>query len=137
MLDNDALIILRLLKSGGRGFDLQVTRFTNSQNSVSDKDFRANDEIQTEIQNFFYKSNFWYEKRLDEFREIPKNIKIVSSVYIAQAYLSYHLQDPVNVMNNNLQKEKTGKDLFFISHKQDKEGMYEKFFENVQLEYLK
>lgn len=132
MLDNDVLITLRLLKSGGKDFDLQVTRFTNSQNPVSDRDFRANDAIQTKIQNFFYNSNFWYEKRKDEFREIPENVAKIDSDVIANMYLAFHLQDPVSVRINYLQKEVTGKDLIFISHEHDKDGMYEKIFNGVQ-----
>ncbi|MEY3400634.1 MAG: hypothetical protein RLZZ86_237 [Cyanobacteriota bacterium] len=42
----ESLVTLRLLKSGGKDFDLNVTRYTNSQNPVDDRDFCANDDIQ-------------------------------------------------------------------------------------------
>jgi hypothetical protein len=35
-MDSEALVTFRLLKSGGKDFDLNVTRFTNSQNPVND-----------------------------------------------------------------------------------------------------
>jgi hypothetical protein len=45
-MDGESLVTLRLLKSGGKDFDLNVTRYTNSQNPVDDRDFCANDDIQ-------------------------------------------------------------------------------------------
>lgn len=127
-MDSESLVTLRLLKSGGKDFDLNVTRYTNSQNPVNDRDFCANDDIQIKLQNAFYQTNFWYEKRRDEFREIPKNIKEVPNSVLANVYLAYHLQDPASVLKNYNQQRRTGKDLNFISHKEDKDGLYERIF---------
>ncbi len=127
-MDSEALITLRLLKSGGKDFDLNVTRYTNSQNPVNDRDFCANDDIQVMLQNSSYQTKIWYEKRRDEFRETPKDIKKIPNFVFANVYLAYHLQDPVSVLKNNTQNAKTNKDLNFISHKEHKEGLYEKVF---------
>ncbi len=127
-MDSEALVTLRLLKSGGKNFDLNVTRFTNSQNPVQDRDFCANDDIQVALQNASYQTNFWYEKRRDEFRETPPGVKKIPNYVFANVYLAYHLQDPVSVLKNHTQKNKTHKDLNFISHKDHKDGLYEKIF---------
>ena len=127
-MDNVSLVTLRLLESGGKDFDLNVTRYTNSQNPVDDRDFCANDDIQIMLQNASYQTNFWYEKRRDEFRETPKNIIKVSNYVFANAYLAYSLQDPSSVLNNYDQQQQTGKDLNFISYKEHKDGLYEKIF---------
>jgi hypothetical protein len=127
-MDSEALITLRLLKSGGKEFDLNVTRFTNSQNPVNDRDFCANDDIQVELQNDSYKKNVWYEKRRSEFRNLPKEVRKIPNQLFANLYLAYHLQDPVSVLKNGNQFFKSGKDLNFVSHKLDKEGLYEKIF---------
>ncbi len=127
-MDSEALVTLRLLKTGGETFDLSVTRYTNSQNPVQDRDFCANDDIQVRLQNDSFKTNFWYEKRRDEFREVPEGVREISNVVFANCYLAYHLQDPVSVMNNYMQGGKTNKDLLFISHKDNKDGLYEKIF---------
>lgn len=127
-MDSEALVTLRLLKSGGKNFDLNVTRYTNSQNPVQDRDFCANDDIQVALQNASYQTNIWYEKRHDEFREIPQGVKKVSNYVFANVYLAYHLQDPVSVLNNFTQRIKTQKDLNFISHRDHKDGLYEKIF---------
>ncbi len=142
-MDEEILITLRLLKSGGKDFDLNVTRFTNSQNPVQDRDFCANDAIQERLQNSFYNTKFWYEKRRGEFRQddpvlkdelINKNIVIVPNFVFANAYLAYYLQDPVSVFNNSQQMPQTEKDLIFISHKENKDGLYEKIF-NDDIDY--
>lgn len=127
-LDSEALVTLRLLKSGGRDFDLRVTRYTNSQNPISDRDFHANDEVQQRIQDYFFTQNIWYEKRRDEFREIPQNITLISNDYAANAYLAYFLKSPTVVIQNYIQQKETGKNLIFISHEQDKDGIYERVF---------
>ena len=128
-MDSESLVTLRLLKSGGKDFDLNVTRYTNSQNPVDDRDFCANDDIQIMLQNASYQTNIWYEKRRDEFRETPENVKKVPNFIFANVYLAYHLQDPVNVIKNYDQR-KMNKNLNFISHKEHKDGLYEKIFNN-------
>ncbi|ALB42023.1 abortive phage infection protein [Anabaena sp. WA102] len=127
-MDSESLVTLRLLKSGGKDFDLNVTRYTNSQNPVDDRDFCANDDIQIMLQNASYQTNFWYEKRRDEFRETPENIETVSNSVFANTYLAYHLQDPSSVLKNYNQQKQTSKNLNFISHKEHKDGLYEKIF---------
>jgi len=128
-MDNEILVTLRLLKSGGNKFDLDVTRYTNSQNPIQDRDFCANDDIQIKLQNSFYETKFWYEKRRGEFRDRPKDlVKIIPNYVFSDVYLAYHLQDPVSVLKNYEQRRKTGKDLNFISHRDNKDGLYEKIF---------
>ncbi|TAD85019.1 MAG: abortive phage infection protein [Bacteroidetes bacterium] len=127
-MDTEAVITLRLLKSGGKNFDLNVTRYTNSQNPVQDRDFCANDEVQIALQNASYKTNVWYEKRRGEYREVPKGVKTIPNGVFANLYLAYHLQDPVSVIKNYELRVKTGKDLNFISHRDHKDGLYERIF---------
>ena len=128
-MDSESLLTLRLLKSGGTDFDLNVTRYTNSQNPIYDRDFCANDDIQIKLQNDSYQTKFWYEKRRDEFREIPEGITEVPNHIFANVYLAYHLQDPVSVLSNYRQLRRgTNKDLIFVSHKEHKDGLYEKIF---------
>lgn len=128
IMDAEARITFRLLKSGGKDFDLKVTRYTNSQNPVSDRDFWSSDEIQQRIQNYFYTTNVWYEKRAGEFRKKPKGIIKVSNNFAAAAYLAFELSDPVSVFESAINKEHKDIDLIFTSHKDNKDGLYEKIF---------
>lgn len=137
IIDREAIITLRLLKSGGKDFDLNVTRFTNSQNPVNERDFMANDDIQIKLQKTFFNTNYWFEKRRGEFRSIPEGIAVLSNALVGHCYLAYQLQDPLAVLNNFRQSRETKKDLLFVSHKDHKEGLYEQVFnENTKFEDL-
>lgn len=128
IIDAEAKITLRLLKSGGKDFDLKVTRYTNSQNPVSDRDFWSSDDVQEKIQEYFYDTSVWYERRSGEFRKVPKGVIRVPNTYIANAYLSFWLTDPISVFEASVKREHEGVDLIFTSHKDNKEGLYEKIF---------
>ncbi len=130
-MDKEALVTLRLLKSGGKKFDLNVTRFTNSQNPVDDRDFCANDDVQVRLQLASFNSKYWYEKRRGEFRELPIDVTAVSNIIFANVYLAYQLQEPVSVFKNG----QRDKNLLFVSHQEHKDGLYEKIFnERTQFE---
>ena len=126
-MDTEGLITLRLLKSGGKDFDLDVTRYTNSQNPITDRDFYANDEVQLRLQQDSFQTNFWYEKRRDEFRELPEGVQKVSNDVFAKAYLAYQMQNGAALSNDYINRAK--KDLNFVSHKDDKQGRYEEIFD--------
>jgi hypothetical protein len=128
IIDAEARITIRLLKSGGKDFDLKVTKFTNSQNPVSERDFWSSDEIQIKIQNYFYSTNVWYEKRSGEFRKTPKGVVKIPNNIIASAYLAFHLSKPVSVFESAIVRERMGVDLIFTSHKENPEGLYETIF---------
>ncbi len=130
VMDRETLITLRLLQSGGRDFDLNVTRYTNSQNPVNDRDFHANDEIQIRLQNESFTTKYWYEKRRGEFREVPPGIEVVPNYVFANAYLAYQLQDPVSVFSNNIQAEQSGVDLNFVTRRDSSNGLYDTIFDD-------
>ncbi|WP_291528306.1 AIPR family protein [Bacteroides sp. UBA939] len=125
IMDSESFVTLRILKSGGKDFDLNVTRFTNSQNPVSDRDFVANDEVQKRLQEESFETSFWYEKRRGEFRNKDEGIQIVSNEVFAKLYLAYFLHDPIKTLNVFSRKKNN---FIFISHKQDKDGLYEIIF---------
>jgi hypothetical protein len=135
-MDKKVLITLRLLQSGGKDFDLQVTRYTNSQHPISERDFHANDDVQIRLQNESFNTKLWYEKRRDEFRgEMPEGIIVVPNLAFANAYLAYELQAPVSVFKNSQNLRGGSKDLLFLSHKEHPSGLYERVFnDNTQFE---
>lgn len=139
-MNNEALVSFRLLKSGGKDFDLNVTRYTNSQNPVKDSDFFANDDIQIALQNASYETPIWYQKRRSEFRKLPENIREISNDILADFYLAFHLQNPADVCRKLLQQTVNGHNLSFIARNgnrngNNKQGLYEKIFnENTTYE---
>ena len=125
-MDSEALVTLRILRSAGKDIDLNITRYTNSQNPVSDRDFVANEDVQIRLQKESFNTPYWYEKRRGEFRvEEIDDIKIVSNEVFARYYLAYFLHQPDKFINRNVDNNK---DLIFISHKDHKDGLYETVF---------
>lgn len=124
-MDDEMLITFRLIRSAGDAFNMDVTRFTNSQNPISGRDFYANDDIQIRLQNAFFDTNIWYEKRASEFRNVPENVKIVPNTEFAMAYLVFGLQDPVSLMQHQ-----KGRDLLFLTEKDDPNGLYDNIFKD-------
>lgn len=125
IINNDAQVTFRLIKSSDEDFNLEITKYTNSQNQIYPRDFRSNDEIQVKLQNdFFENTNIWYEKRRGEFRvksqQLPTDVNIISNELFAQTYLAYKLQDPISAKNKKKQ--------IFIKKNEDVEGLYDKIF---------
>jgi len=131
IMDTDARITLRLIRSSDEDFNLEITRFTNSQNPLYDRDFVANHEIQQRLQNESFNTSVWYEKRRDEFRMKEHNIEnlkvqIVPNHIMTLAYVAFHMQNPINAIAKQ--------DYFFISRKEDSEGLYDDIF-NANTKY--
>jgi hypothetical protein len=125
IMDSDARITLRLIKSSDEDFNLEITKYTNSQNTLYERDFFANHEIQQRIQNESFSTKIWYEKRVNEFRieeyKLKKiNVRIVSNKEITKSYFAYFLQNPFDAI--------LFEELYFVSHKEDKNGLYEVIF---------
>jgi hypothetical protein len=124
-MDSDARLTFRLIRSSDEEFNMQITRYTNSQNPMEDRDFRANDSIQQRLQNESFMTNFWYEKRRDEFRltkeqQLKLNINVIQNIDYVKSYLAFQLQNPMVALLKQ--------DLFFVSHREHKDGLYETIF---------
>lgn len=122
IMDTDARITLRLIRSSDENFNFSITRFTNSQNEVKSFDFMSNDEIQVRLQNESFNTPVWYERRRGEFPEEkkPNSIHIANNVVISNAYMAFHLQNPHSALEN--------RQLFFISRLSEPDGLYEVIF---------
>ncbi len=131
-MDEYAKISVRLIGSSDERFNLQITRYTNAQNPMEERDFWANDPIQQRLQNASFLTNMWYEKRRDEFRlseeqQKKLGIGIVKNENLVAAYFSFHIQKPSYAI---LRRED-----WFISEKDRENGLYETIFnENTKFE---
>lgn len=120
-MDSFGLITLRTVTTGGDDFDLMVTRFTNSQNPISERDFHSNDEVQKRLQfDFLKNSNIWYETRRGEFRKKINGINKLTNEILGQNYLAYYINDPFNAKQN--------KKLIFVNKSINPNGLYEIIF---------
>lgn len=131
IMDTDARITMRLIRSSDEDFSAEITRYTNSQNPMEDRDFVANDDIQQRLQNESFKTNYWYEKRRGEFREEQMkglDVAIIPSDFVTQYYVAFHLQMPI------IAGDWENKNKFFISRQKDADGLYEIIY-NEKLNY--
>lgn len=126
-IDNDALIMLRLVNSNDVDFNYQITRFTNSQNPMIDRDFLANDPVQEKMQNDSFNYPYWYEKRRGEFKIIPEGTGVIGNHTLAVAYMAVYMEDIYSAV--------TGHHLMFMEKEIYPGGLYEKVFNIKELEY--
>lgn len=129
-IDDRALITLRIITSSDQDEDIKITKYTNSQNPVTPRDFHSNDPVQKSLQNdFFENTNLWYETRRGEFRKkLPKKlgVKVITNELLGQTYLSYYFKKPIIA--------KSSKKNLFTSKKESKNGLYELIF-NHKVDY--
>lgn len=120
ILDDNVKITFRIINSPGDIFDKNITKYTNSQNTVTPRDFYSNDIEQQRLQKDFFKyTNIWYETRRGEFtKRTPEWIYKIENTFFAQVYLAFYLQSPEKA------KSQVGK-IFFS--KTDN-GFYEDIF---------
>ncbi|MDQ1355063.1 MAG: hypothetical protein QG657_5372 [Acidobacteriota bacterium] len=127
IMDRDALIMLRLVDSSNQDVNREITRYTNSQNPMLDRDFHANDDEQVRVQNTSFDTVYWYEKRRGEFRQVPPGIYVIENLTLAAAYLAFYMEDVHGAVLKN--------DFIFISRDIDSRGLYEMIFtERVKFE---
>lgn len=125
IMDTDARVSFRLIRSADEDFSVEITRYTNQQNPMEARDFVANLDDQERLQLASFKTNYWYEKRRGEFgnnEEVEKkyDIEIIPSDEFITAYLAFYLQKPTSAIANE--------DNFFLKRSEDKNGLYEEIF---------
>ncbi len=124
VMDTDARISFRLIRSSDEDFNLEITRYTNQQNEMQPRDFVANLAEQQRLQNESFNTNYWYEKRRDEFRDNESTkaagVEVISNEEFALYYMAFYLQKPVNAILHE--------DKFFLKRAEDAEGLYEDIF---------
>ncbi|EAY24388.1 AIPR family protein [Microscilla marina] len=125
IMDTDARISFRLIRSSDEDFNLEITRFTNSQNAMEPRDFVANLEEQRRLQNESFKTAVWYEKRRSEFRLEEKKlqelgIRVLPNRFFVESYLAFCLQRPTDAVFNS--------DKFFIKSVGTVKGLYDDIF---------
>jgi hypothetical protein len=130
VLDTEVKITLRLIRSSDENMNLKITRYTNSQNPMEDRDFWANDAVQVRLQEESFKTKYWYERRRGEFRSLPNDITVISHTEIANSYIPFHLGN-INrtaYLLDGLGTIKGNETAIFISQKESKNGLYETIF---------
>lgn len=98
-LDPRARLLLRVYATKNEGLVEKITLTTNNQNKVTDRDLRANDPVQRDIEQVMLeKYDHHYERKNKQHRSLrgPAKRKIVPSPKAAQAYLAVARKKPAN-----------------------------------------
>lgn len=98
-LDKHVNILLRVYSTDNQSLVEKITLTTNNQNKITDRDLRANDPVQRDIELLMSeKYDHFYERKNKQQKNLkgPTRKKIVPSPKAAQAYLAVVRAKPAN-----------------------------------------
>ena len=98
-LDPRVKLLLRVYATNNPGLVEKITLTTNNQNKITDRDLRANDPVQRDIEKVMLENyDHYYERKNKQHRSVRglEKKKIVPSPKAAQAYLAVVRGKPSN-----------------------------------------
>jgi len=96
-LKDDVRLLLRIYATDNLDLAERITLTTNNQNRITDRDLRANDSVQIDIQKIMKERfEYYYERKNKQFRSMRGSQKqrIVPNSKAAQAYLAIVRRKP-------------------------------------------
>lgn len=96
-LKKDVRLLLRIYATDNPNLAERITLTTNNQNRITDRDLRANDSIQVDIQKIMKERfDYYYERKNKQYRSIRGSQKqrIVPNSKAAQGYLAIVRRKP-------------------------------------------
>lgn len=99
VLIEDAKVMLRLYSTDNPNLIEKITLTTNNQNKITDRDLRANDSVQRDIERLMEERyGYLYERKNKQHRSVQKFKKhlVVPSPKAAQSYLAIVRAKPSN-----------------------------------------
>ncbi len=91
ILKNDVKLLLKIYATDNPNLVDRITLTTNNQNRITERDLRANEPVQRDIQRIMEeKYGYYYERKNRQFRTIrgSKRKLIVPNTKVAQSYLA-------------------------------------------------
>ncbi|NES77387.1 MULTISPECIES: AIPR family protein [unclassified Okeania] len=99
-LDDRAILIKIIFTEDQEARD-QIIKATNFQTPIQASSLRATDSIQRNIENYFSKSNLFYDRRKNFYKNMGKDSKkIVTIPYLGQAVTSIVFREPHRATSN-------------------------------------
>ncbi|ELP31598.1 AIPR family protein [Rhodopirellula baltica] len=97
-LKADARVLLRIYETDDPDLVDRIVLSTNNQNKISNRDLKANDSVQVDMEQAFALFGFWYERKANQFRglDVPEGMKIVSNDVVGQCFLGIVLGRPAD-----------------------------------------
>ena len=97
-LKADTRVLLRIYESDDPDLVDRIVLTTNNQNKISNRDLKANDSVQVDMEQGFALFDFLYERKVNQYRgqTVPDGTKIVSNDIVGQCYLGLVLKRPAD-----------------------------------------
>ncbi|MAR92740.1 MAG: hypothetical protein CML06_17940 [Pseudomonadales bacterium] len=99
LLQEDTKVLLKIYATDNPNLVERITLTTNNQNKITDRDLRANDPVQRDIEQLMLdKYGYFYERKNKQYSNLrgPDKKKVVNSPKAAQAYLAIVKFKPAN-----------------------------------------
>jgi len=95
-LKDDVYVLVKIFATSDEALTQQITLTTNNQNRITNRDLRANDIVQRQIQAALKNYGFNYERKSKEFGEMRgrRELTLVPNYRAAQAYFAIALKNP-------------------------------------------
>lgn len=97
-LSENVKVLARIYASDNNDFIERITLTTNNQNKITDRDLKANDNVQRDIEKLMLEYDFYYERKNKQHKNLrgEKKKRIIPNDKCAQAYLAIVRGKPSN-----------------------------------------
>jgi hypothetical protein len=94
-LSRDVRIILRIYETQDSSLVDRIVLTTNNQNRISNRNLRANDQVQIDLENAFNIYRYHYERKPKQFADIDADpSRVLPNELVGQAFLALVLKKP-------------------------------------------
>jgi hypothetical protein len=95
--DEKRSLLVKIIVMGDSSAKDKIIKATNFQTSIPPASLKATDKIQRDIEDYFKKFDWYYDRRKNYYKNIGKPLnKIISIPYMAQCMMAINLQQPDN-----------------------------------------
>lgn len=99
ILQDDTHVLLRIYQTddpSDKEIAARIVVTTNNQNKIGNRDLKANDPIQQDIEERFRSYGYYYERKPNQYTEYPQatSALVATNTLVAQSYLSMVLKKP-------------------------------------------
>jgi hypothetical protein len=97
-LKPDTRVLLRIYKTHDPELIDKIVLTTNNQNRISNRDLKANDRVQIDMEEAFSLFDYLYERKVNQYRgqTVPSGKRIVANEVVGQAFLGIVLKRPAD-----------------------------------------
>lgn len=91
-------LLIRIYETKDPKIVSRIAEFTNSQTEVKSRDLRSIDELQIKLEKEFNSKGVYYERKRNQFKDMPKNLRI-DSEKVGQVLMAYYNHEPLDAKN--------------------------------------